>query len=229
MTMSVTRHNYPAGRSIAFGAIGGIVAGLVMAPFILLTAMMVGMPANTIAVAMGLMFGASQDNAMMTGFGMHMLTSVLIGIIFGAVTAAVSKLRITGFGKGIGEGVITGMIAFVVLFLPISMFVMPPVLMQMMMQMSPSLTQQQAMNMLQQGMPTMIGIGVLEHLVYGAVLGAVTSALVLKVRRVGREEAATARTTTQDSQYECSACHHKFGSLEEREDHIKKVHHGVAT
>lgn len=37
------------------------------------------------------------------------------------------------------------------------------------------------MGMLQQNMPTMIGMGVLEHLVYGAVLGAITTALILKV------------------------------------------------
>jgi hypothetical protein len=32
-------------------------------------------------------------------------------------------------------------------------------------------------------MPLMIGIGVLEHLVYGAVLGVVTTALIIKVKR----------------------------------------------
>src|SRR5919198_849627 len=169
------------GKSILFGAVGGFVGGLVMIPFMMLTAMMAGMPANTIPVAMGLAFGANQDNAMMTGIGMHLLTSALIGIIFGAATGSIGKLRITGFRKGIGEGLITGMIAFVVLFLPISMIVMPPVLMKMMMQMNLNLTQHQAIGMLQKGMPVMIGIGVLEHLVYGAVLGAIASVLVLRI------------------------------------------------
>lgn len=152
-----------------------------MIPFMMLTAIMAGMPANTMPVAMGLAFGANQNDAMTSGLGMHMLTSALIGVIFGAITALVGKLRITSFGKGIAEGLITGMIAFAVLFVPISMMVMPPVLIEMMMQMNPSVTLQQAMEMLQQGMPMMMGIGVLEHLVYGAVLGAITSALVLKL------------------------------------------------
>jgi hypothetical protein len=218
------------GKSILFGAVGGFVGGLVMIPFMMLTAMMAGMPANTMPVAMGLAFGANQNNAMMTGLGMHLLTSTLIGIIFGAVTGTVGKLRITGFGKGIGEGLITGMIAFAVLFIPISMMVMPPVLMKMMMQMNPNMTQQQAMGMLQQGMPMMMGIGILEHLAYGAVLGAVASALVLKLG-ARKEESLTIADSSKgqrSNKYFCSACKRSFGNIEEREEHIRTVHRGMA-
>jgi hypothetical protein len=136
------------------------------------------------------------------------------------VTGSVDKLKITGFRKGTGEGLITGMIAFGVLFIPISMMVMPPVLVQMMMQMNPNMTQQQAMSMLQQGMPMMMALGVLEHLVYGAVLGAVASALVLRIG-VSKDE--------QNNRYVCSSCNRGFSSPEQREEHIRSVHHGVAT
>ena len=181
MKTTIQPSNRYIGKSILFGAIGGFVGGLVMIPFMILTAMMAGMPANTIPIAMGLVFDANQNDAMTIGLGMHLLTSALIGIIFGAITSIIGKLRITGFGKGIAEGLITGMIAFAVLFVPVSMVLMPPLLIEMMMQMNPTVTQQQAMGMLQQGMPMMMGVGVLEHLVYGAVLGAITSALVLKL------------------------------------------------
>jgi len=181
MKTTIQSTNRHIGKGILFGAIGGFVGGLVMIPFMMLTAMMAGMPANTMPFAMGLAFGANQNDAMMRGLGMHLLTSTLIGIIFGAVTSVVGKLRITGFGKGIAEGLITGMIAFAVLFVPVSMVLMPPVLINMMIQMDPTMTQQQAMGMLQQGIPMMMGIGVLEHLVYGAVLGAMTSVLVHKL------------------------------------------------
>jgi TM2 domain-containing membrane protein YozV len=180
------------GKSIMFGAIGGFVAGLVMAPFIMITAILAGMPPDTMLIAMGSMFdpSSSKDIARMVGFGMHMLTSVLIGIIFGAVISLVKKFWITGFGKGIIEGLITGIIAFVILFIPISMGAMPPILMKMAMQMNPTMTEQQIMGMMQQNMPMMMGMGILEHLVYGAVLGAVTTALILKtgMRRRGQEQ-----------------------------------------
>ncbi len=175
--------SHPISKNIVFGAIGGFVAGLVMTPFFMIAAILAGMPPDTMPIAMGLMFGASssKDIAMMTGFGMHMFTSALIGIIFGAVTALIKKFWITGFGKGIIEGLITGIIAFVILFIPISMGVMPAILMKMAMQMNPAMTQQEVMGMMQQNIPMMMGIGILEHLVYGVALGAVTSALILKI------------------------------------------------
>lgn len=179
------------GKSIMFGAIGGFVAGLVMAPFIMITAILAGMPLDTMLIAMGLIFGPSfsKDAATMVGFAMHMLTSILIGIIFGAVVSLVKKFWITGFRKGIIEGLITGIIAFVVLFIPISTGVMPPILMKMAMQMNPTMTEQQIMGMMQQNIPMMMGLGILEHLVYGAVLGAVTTALILKTgMKKGQQE-----------------------------------------
>jgi hypothetical protein len=218
-TTTQPSHHF-VGKSVAFGAAAGFVGGLVMIPFMMLIAMMAGMPANTMPVAMGMAFGVNQNDAMMTGLGMHLLTSTLIGAIFGMVTGSVDKLKITGFRKGTGEGLITGMIAFGVLFIPISMMVMPPVLVQMMMQMNPNMTQQQAMSMLQQGMPMMMALGVLEHLVYGAVLGAVASALVLRIG-VSKDE--------QNNRYVCSSCNRGFSSPEQREEHIRSVHHGVAT
>jgi hypothetical protein len=158
----------------------------------MITAILAGMSPDTMLIAMGLMFGfsSSKDIAMMVGFGMHILTSILIGMIFGVVTSLVKKFWITGFGKVIIEGLITGMIAFIVLFIPISMGVMPPILMKMAMQMNPTMTEQQIMGMMQQNMPMMIGMGILEHLVYGAVLGAVTTSLILKtgMRRRGQQQ-----------------------------------------
>jgi len=97
----------------------------------MITAILAGMPPDTMPIAMGLMFGAfPRDIAMMVGFGMHMLTSVLIGIIFGAATALIKKFWITGFKKGVIEGLIIGIIAFVILFIPISTGVMPAILMK---------------------------------------------------------------------------------------------------
>jgi hypothetical protein len=169
------------GKSMAFGTIGGFVGGLVMSPFLIITAILVEMQPNTIPVAMGLMFGPfSNTNAMTVGFAMHMVTSVLIGIIFGVVTTLVGKLMITRFRKGIIEGIVTSMIAFVVLFIPISMAVMPPILMKMAMQINPSMTQEQIMSGMQQNMPTMFGLGILEHIIYGSILGAVTTLLIFK-------------------------------------------------
>lgn len=153
-----------------------------MLPFMMLTAIMGGMPANTMPTAIGLGFGFNMNGAAMVGFTMHMITGTLIGIIFGTVTGKIKRLMLTRFSKGVVEGLITGIIAFVVLFIPVSTIMMPPILMKLAAQMQPIMPQQQIMAMLQQKMPMMFGIGIIEHLVYGAVLGAVGTILVLRAK-----------------------------------------------
>jgi hypothetical protein len=184
-------NNRSFGKTIVFGAIGGFVAGLVMLPFMMLTGIMAGMPADAMPTAIGLLFGSNMSAAPIVGFSMHILTSILIGIIFGAVTGKASKLMLTRFSKGIAEGLITGMIAFAVLFIPISNAAMPPILMKMASQMNPDMNQLQIMDMLQQKMPMMFGIGILEHLVYGAALGSVVFVLITRFIMKREQETAS--------------------------------------
>jgi hypothetical protein len=178
--MNIKKKEY-VGKSIIFGGIGGFVASLVMLPFMMLTAIMAGMPTNTMPTAIGLAFGSGMNDAAMVGFGMHILTGTLIGIIFGAVTGRIKGLMLTRISRAIAEGLITGIIAFVVLFIPVSTVMMPPVLMNLATQMQRNMAPQEIMVMLQQKMPMMFGIGIIEHLVYGAVLGTIGTILILKV------------------------------------------------
>ena len=122
------------------------------------------------------------DNEAATiGFGMHMLVSTLIGMTFGAATTRINRLGITGYRKGVVGGIITGMIAFVVIFIPLNVLVLQPILARMMTLMNPMMTEQQVLTMLYQR-SAMVGMGILDHLVYGAVLGAVTTVLFFALR-----------------------------------------------
>lgn len=177
--MSDTILQYPKKASIGYGAISGFVAGIVMMGVAMSTTVMIGMPYDTIPKAIGTALDSSPDNLIATGLGMHLLTSTLVGIIFGSVTS-INKLRITGFGKGITMAIATGMIAFVVISLPVSNFVLPPILVKFIMHMHPGMTQQMAMSAIQQKKILILLTAILRHLVYGAVLGIITSALVLR-------------------------------------------------
>lgn len=117
-------------KGIVYGAIAGVVAGFIMAPFLMASAAAIGLPANSILLVYGLAFGAPQHNAMTVGISLHLLASAIIGVVFGSITSMVDRFRITGIGKGIAEGLVTSMIAFAVLFIPISMLVLPPFLAQ---------------------------------------------------------------------------------------------------
>jgi hypothetical protein len=93
----------------------------------------VNMGANCFAVIVALITGQPYSNGLVPlGVSVHLITSTVIGAIFGMIISTVNKLRITGFAKGIGFGVATGLIAFVIIFLPIAMTVMPPKMMDLM-------------------------------------------------------------------------------------------------
>src|SRR5919202_992515 len=131
MTQS-TLHR-PIGKGIIFGAIGGFVGGLVM--YAIMSGVMeaIGMGANCFAVILALITGQPFSNSLVPiGLATHLVTSTIIGAIFGVVISSINKLGINKFARGISFGVAAGLIAFVILFLPIAIIAMPAKMMQLM-------------------------------------------------------------------------------------------------
>ena len=123
----------PIGKGIVFGAIGGFVGGLVM--YTVMSGVMeaIGMGANCFAVILALITGQPFSNSLVPiGLAIHLVTSTIIGAIFGIVITSINKLRVNRFARGISFGVAAGLIAFVVLFLPIAVIAMPPKMMELM-------------------------------------------------------------------------------------------------
>ncbi|MHB8547111.1 MAG: hypothetical protein ACYDAJ_10135 [Nitrosotalea sp.] len=120
-------------KKIALGAgiVGGIAGGAVMYGIMSMLMTQIGMGANCFAIIMGLITGQSYENALYPGITAHFLTSIAIGVAFGAIIN-IKKLQIRGFGKGIVLGVATGVIAFAVIFVPIAMTVLPVHMMDLM-------------------------------------------------------------------------------------------------
>ncbi|HEU5221654.1 MAG TPA: hypothetical protein VFU58_06300 [Candidatus Nitrosotalea sp.] len=122
---------YPKKVAIGAGIVGGIVGGSVMYGIMSTLMTQIGMGANCFAIIMGLITGQSYENALGPGITAHFLTSIAIGVAFGAIIN-VKRLQVRGFGKGIGLGVATGVIAFAVIFVPIAMTVLPAHMMDLM-------------------------------------------------------------------------------------------------
>jgi hypothetical protein len=123
----------PIGKGIVFGAIGGFVGGVVM--YAVMSGVMeaIGMGANCFAVILALITGQPFSNSLVPiGLAIHLVTSTIIGAIFGVVITSINKLRVNRFARGISFGVAAGLIAFVVLFLPIAVIAMPPKMMELM-------------------------------------------------------------------------------------------------
>src|ERR671935_2776758 len=98
----------PIRRGIVFGAIGGFVGGLVM--YAVMSGVMeaIGMGANCFAAILALITGQPFSNSLVPlGLAIHIITSTIIGVIFGVVISSITKLRIKGFARGIGFGITT--------------------------------------------------------------------------------------------------------------------------
>ncbi|MDE1842369.1 MAG: hypothetical protein KGH95_01835, partial [Thaumarchaeota archaeon] len=109
----------------------GIAGGAVMYGMMSTLLTQIGLDANCFAIIMGLITGQSYENALGPGITAHFLTSIAIGVAFGAIIN-VKRLQIRGFGKGIGLGIATGVIAFAVIFVPIAMTALPTHMMDLM-------------------------------------------------------------------------------------------------
>jgi hypothetical protein len=129
MTMEAIQ--YSKKTAIGAGIVGGIAGGAVMYGIMSTLMTQIGMGANCFGIIMGLITGQSYENALWPGITAHFLTSIGIGVAFGAVIN-IKKFQIRGFGKGVGLGIATGVIAYVVIFLPIAMTALPPHMMDLM-------------------------------------------------------------------------------------------------
>lgn len=188
-TMTTQTLRYSKGRGIVYGIIGGIVGGKVMLAPMMAMMSMFGLPSDLFPTLVGMMAGQQIQNASAAGIGIHLLASISVGAIFGILISTVGKLQIGGFGKGISLGIVTGAIAFVVLFVP-AMMSMAPQMMNLMKMMNPGMSDQSIMTQLQSMQPAIFAGSFLAHVIYGTVLGAVATLLIV---RTGPKECRTCR------------------------------------
>jgi hypothetical protein len=111
-----------------------------------------------VAAAMLMGLGSMSTAA---GWMLHIITGLVVGIIFGAATAKVTRLHLTGIAKAFGLGIGGGVLVWLVFFLPMMRALMASMI--------PA-----------SQMPTMIVGSFTAHLVYGLVLGGVAGGLLTR-------------------------------------------------
>lgn len=172
---------YSVRKGIATGILAGIMGGIVMFGPMMGMMGMLNLPSDLFPKVIGMSMGQSVESASMTGMVIHFVPSVVIGLIFGAVINT-SRLSITSYKKGISLGIVAGIISFVVLFLPVMMTIMPPSMTSLMKMMNPGTTDEMIMSQMQKMQPTLLAGSLFSHIIYGLVLGVVSS-VILKGRR----------------------------------------------
>lgn len=89
---------------------------------------------------------------------------------------SLSRFEITGYKKGLIEGIILGITVFVILYIPTTLVMIQPQLHILISQNNPSLSQTQTQILGENILVT--GLGFLAHIVYGVVLGSMTTFLL---------------------------------------------------
>jgi hypothetical protein len=113
----------PSAR-FAFRRPSGIIAGLTAAwaifGFILAIDSELNLPPGTFYKMIGITFGVNSLYAVYVGFLLHMITGMIIGIIYSTLSENIKKLNITSIYKGLGTGILTGVVVWGILFLQVA-------------------------------------------------------------------------------------------------------------
>jgi uncharacterized protein involved in cysteine biosynthesis len=119
----------------------------------------------------GIAIGVSSLYAVYVGFLLHMITGVIIGIIYSTLSENVKKLNITSVYKGLGTGIPTGVVVWAILFLPLNYGIMQPTLNNIVNTSNPISSEYlMAIQLLEFSGLIILGSLVL-HIVFGGVLG----------------------------------------------------------
>ena len=174
-------------KIVLFGALGGVIASIVMYPFLFLTTSMMGIPLDDLSIARGMAISNINDNYYLNltlGIVMHLLTGAIAGVTFAIIVSTVKKFAIINFKKGITEGVIYSIIIFIVLFIPTTLGMVLPNLFDIMNQSNPTQSNLEDRQTVEQNLIPMYGFGFIAHIIFGIILGFVTSLLVIRAHMI---------------------------------------------
>jgi hypothetical protein len=170
-------------KSLISGAVAGLVAACILVGLIFAGDAVLELPQGTfysiIGVAMG---GLEMPASIYFGIGLHLLTGTLVGATFGYVTAVAGPFNITSIARGMMVGVLAGFVTFSLLFIPLTRFEVEPSLLGILESIYPPGTSEVALqNKVLDIMSAVLAGSIVLHVVYGAMMGAMTALLLTRL------------------------------------------------
>ena len=171
-------------KTLFLGALGGVIASIVMYPFLFLTTSIMGIPLDDLSIARGMAISNINNNYYLNltlGIGMHSLTGAFAGAIFTITVITIKKFRIINFKKGIMEGIVYSIVIFIVLYIPTTVNMVHPNLVEIMSQSNPARVVEKIRKRLTEKLIPIYGfgfiaqIGFIAHIVFGVMLGCMVS------------------------------------------------------
>ena len=153
------------------GIIAGLTASWAIFGFILAIDSELNLPPGTFYKMIGVAFGVDSSYAVYAGFLLHMITGVIIGIIYCTLSQNIKKLLITSVYKGLGTGILTGVVVWAILFLPLNYGIMQPTLHNMVNTLNSKSSENLMAKQLLELSNVIIFGSLVIHVVFGAVMG----------------------------------------------------------
>ncbi|MEO9320870.1 MAG: hypothetical protein ABI361_09370 [Nitrososphaera sp.] len=192
-------------RFVVAGSIAGVAAALVLVGLISVGDYFLGFPGGAFYQILALaVFGiANKSMAVSLGLALHLLSGTAIGSVFGFLSATIGPFNIDSIRKGAGFGMLAGFISFSLLFIPVTRFQVEPALSGILQNagiIPQTLSSMELQNRITDLMSTVLAFSILFHVLYGAVMGSLTSILIdrLPRRRLSSDEVETVRGKPAD-------------------------------
>jgi NADH:ubiquinone reductase (H+-translocating) len=221
-TQAIFRIDFSLRREVFFVVIGAVLGAVTMVVPITFLYTGLGLPYYLTWMAFGHVIGVySSPSSIIAGIAIHMITAISIGIATGVFLYKTGILNISKLSNGLLYGLLAGSIVFVVFFIPVYQFILAPEITRTVAAVKVTTTSQgkeyattaititstpqyQYANNF-----TIIMIGwLLIHLVFGTVLGAVSSSISIRF----------------GSRYRCAKCDISFSRIDLLQKHIQLVH-----
>ena len=214
---SLVRVDFSLRREVFFVVIGAIIGAITMVVPITFLYTGLGLPYYLTWMAFGHVIGVYSSSSVIAGVAIHMITAISIGVAVGVFLYKTGILNISKLSNGLLYGLLAGSIVFIVFFIPVYQFILAPEITRTTVEMKvtttieseeyPSSTtapQHQYTN----NFTVVTIVWLLIHLVFGTVLGGVSSSISIRF----------------GSRYRCTKCDISFSRIDSLQKHIQLVH-----
>src|SRR5215467_9532551 len=208
---SLVRVDFSLRREVFFVVIGAIIGAITMVVPITFLYTGLGLPYYLTWVAFGHVIGVYSSSSIIAGVAIHMITAISIGVAVGVFLYKTGILNISKLSNGLLYGLLAGSIVFIVFFIPVYQFILAPEIDRTMDEMKVTTTSEseEHSSTTQYGNFTVVTIvWLLIHLVFGTVLGGVSSLMSIRF----------------GSRYRCIKCDISFSRIDSLQKHIQLVH-----
>jgi len=173
---SLVRIGFSLRREVLFVVVGAIIGAIAMVVPITSFYTNLGLPYYLTWMAFGHVIGV-YSSSIIAGVAIHMITAISIGVAVGVFLYKTSKLS-----NGLLYGLLAGSIVFIVFFIPVYQFVLAPEIARTMDEMKVTTSEsEEYSSTTQYGNFTEVTIvWLLIHLVFGTVLGGVSSSISIR-------------------------------------------------